>query len=166
MTRRVGPSEQGQLQGANSSIQGIANLVGPFLFTLSFAYSIGAGNDPELFRMNADGSDLRQLTTNGAADGDADWSPDGRQIVFESNRDGDPEIFRMRLDGTGVKKITRNRVADVDPAWSPSGNRIVFASRRAGDFEIFTMTTGGGLVTQLTRNTTVDGNPDWQRLPR
>jgi DHA1 family tetracycline resistance protein-like MFS transporter len=40
MTRRVGSSEQGQLQGANSSLQGIAGLVGPALFTLSFAYAI------------------------------------------------------------------------------------------------------------------------------
>jgi DHA1 family tetracycline resistance protein-like MFS transporter len=40
MTRRVSEYEQGQLQGANSSLQGIANLVGPFLFTLTFAYSI------------------------------------------------------------------------------------------------------------------------------
>lgn len=44
MTRRVGPSEQGQLQGANSSIMGIAGLVGPGLFTLTFARSI----DPHL----------------------------------------------------------------------------------------------------------------------
>jgi DHA1 family tetracycline resistance protein-like MFS transporter len=40
MTRRVSEYEQGQLQGANSSLQGIANLAGPFLFTLTFAYSI------------------------------------------------------------------------------------------------------------------------------
>jgi MFS transporter, DHA1 family, tetracycline resistance protein len=40
MTRLVGPSEQGQLQGANSSIMGIAELVGPSIFTLSFAYCI------------------------------------------------------------------------------------------------------------------------------
>ncbi len=43
MTRRVSASEQGQLQGANSSIQGIANLVGPYLFALTFSYFIGAG---------------------------------------------------------------------------------------------------------------------------
>jgi DHA1 family tetracycline resistance protein-like MFS transporter len=43
MTRRVSASEQGQLQGANSSIQSIANLVGPFAFTLTFSYFIGAG---------------------------------------------------------------------------------------------------------------------------
>jgi MFS transporter, DHA1 family, tetracycline resistance protein len=45
MSRAVGASEQGRLQGANASISGIANLFGPSLFTLSFAYAIGAGHD-------------------------------------------------------------------------------------------------------------------------
>jgi DHA1 family tetracycline resistance protein-like MFS transporter len=45
MTRRVRESEQGQLQGANASIQGIANLAGPFVFTLTFAWSIGGGKE-------------------------------------------------------------------------------------------------------------------------
>jgi DHA1 family tetracycline resistance protein-like MFS transporter len=43
MSRHVGPSEQGQLQGANSSIQGIANLLGPAIFALTFAHAITAG---------------------------------------------------------------------------------------------------------------------------
>lgn len=43
MTRRVGPSEQGELQGANSSVMGIAGLFGPGLFTLTFAYFIRPG---------------------------------------------------------------------------------------------------------------------------
>jgi MFS transporter, DHA1 family, tetracycline resistance protein len=41
MTRRVSPSEQGQLQGGNASIQSVANLIGPFVFTLTFSYFIG-----------------------------------------------------------------------------------------------------------------------------
>ena len=48
MTRHVAASEQGQLQGANSSIQGIANLAGPFVFALTFAWSIGGGKDAHL----------------------------------------------------------------------------------------------------------------------
>lgn len=43
MTRRVAPTEQGQLQGANNSIMGLANLLGPSVFTVSFAYAIGDG---------------------------------------------------------------------------------------------------------------------------
>jgi DHA1 family tetracycline resistance protein-like MFS transporter len=45
MSQRVGPSEQGQLQGANSSIQGLGNLIGPGVFSLTFAYAIGTGKD-------------------------------------------------------------------------------------------------------------------------
>jgi DHA1 family tetracycline resistance protein-like MFS transporter len=41
MTRRVGPSEQGQLQGANGSLNGIANMIAPLLFTQIFAFAVG-----------------------------------------------------------------------------------------------------------------------------
>ena len=45
MTRRVSVSEQGQLQGALTSLTGIANMIGPAIFAVVFAYSIGAGRD-------------------------------------------------------------------------------------------------------------------------
>ena len=48
MSRSVSGSEQGRLQGANSSITGIANLVGPGLFSLTFAFAIGAGQEWDL----------------------------------------------------------------------------------------------------------------------
>ena len=41
MSRRIGPHQQGQLQGANASLMGVANLIGPGLFTLTFAFAIG-----------------------------------------------------------------------------------------------------------------------------
>jgi MFS transporter, DHA1 family, tetracycline resistance protein len=45
MSRRVSVAEQGLLQGANSSITGLANLVGPSIFALTFAFAIGASGD-------------------------------------------------------------------------------------------------------------------------
>jgi len=48
MSRLVGASEQGQLQGANASITGISNLFGPSLYTLTFAFAIGAGRNLNL----------------------------------------------------------------------------------------------------------------------
>ena len=45
MSRLVGGSEQGRLQGANASVTGIANLFGPGLFTLTFAFAIGGGRE-------------------------------------------------------------------------------------------------------------------------
>ena len=45
MSRRIGPHQQGQLQGANASLMGVANLIGPGLFTLTFAFAIGTARD-------------------------------------------------------------------------------------------------------------------------
>src|SRR6266478_6454816 len=45
MSRRIGPHQQGQLQGANASLMGVANLIGPGLFTLTFAFAIDAAKD-------------------------------------------------------------------------------------------------------------------------
>ena len=45
MSKRVGPSEQGLLQGANGSIQGLANMVGPSVFALTFSFAIGSARD-------------------------------------------------------------------------------------------------------------------------
>ena len=57
--------------------------------------------------MNADGSGLRRLTRNAAADGQAVWSPDGRKIAFVRFRHGDSEIHVMNADGSGQRKLTR-----------------------------------------------------------
>ncbi len=48
MSRRIGPDKQGQLQGANASLMGVANLIGPGLFTLTFAFAIGVAKDLSL----------------------------------------------------------------------------------------------------------------------
>jgi dipeptidyl aminopeptidase/acylaminoacyl peptidase len=73
------------------------------------AFVSSRDGDDEIFTMNADGSDVRQLTANAAADTRPDWSPDGTKIVFESNRDGNSEIYVMNADVT-VQKIGRAHV--------------------------------------------------------
>ena len=64
----------------------------------------------------------------GASEYDPEWSPDGTQLAFSSNKDGDFEIFLMNPDGSGVRRLTDNGVLDRDPTWSPDGNSIVFAT--------------------------------------
>ena len=57
--------------------------------------------DDEIFVMNADGTEVRQLTNNDDRDVHPAWSPDGKHIAFVSDRD-DSEIFVMNADGTDV----------------------------------------------------------------
>jgi Tol biopolymer transport system component len=123
--------------------------------------------DFEIFTMNADGSDVRQITFNELDDEDPAWSPDGRRIVFA--RDLDPvrgdvnyDIFTMTASGAEERNITNDpALFDVAPNWSPSGRRIAFTSDRDGDAEIYTVNTDGSRVHRLTSNTSFDGYPNW-----
>lgn len=79
----------------------------------------------------------KDLTVGGTASHESPrWSPDGRQIVFASNRDdpggGRNDIFVMDADGTNVRNLSRHAAEDFDPKWSPDGRSIVFASLRTG----------------------------------
>jgi Tol biopolymer transport system component len=122
--------------------------------------------DYDVFVMNPDGSHRQRLTQNPAYDWAPAVSPNGRRIVFGSDRDGDDEIFKMRADGSRQHKLTRNNDADSEPAYSPSGKRIVFESDRDGDSEIFKMRADGSHQHKLTRNNVAEEFPKWGRLPR
>jgi len=71
------------------------------------------------------------------------WSPDGKQIVFSSNRDGDIEIFSIDANGTNLQQLTENSADNNYPVWSPDGKRIAFYSNRGGVFGLFVMNADG-----------------------
>jgi Tol biopolymer transport system component len=73
--------------------------------------------------IRADGSGERPVTSNGW---DGEWSPDGRQIVFASDRDGPRQIYVMQADGSGVRRVTSNPEPEDMPTWSPDGRSIAF----------------------------------------
>jgi Tol biopolymer transport system component len=99
----------------------------------------------ELFVMDRDGSNLRQVTKNGAANFAPYFTPDGTHIVFASNA-ADPrgrnfDIYLVGVDGTGLERVTFNDTFDGFPMFSPDGTKIVFASNRfaakEGDTNVF-----------------------------
>ena len=96
-------------------------------------------------------SDQTRLTDSPAIDRSPSWSPDGAQIVFESNRDGNLEIYVMDADGTNQTNLTDNPNSDARPSWTPNGD-ILFHSNRDGDWEIYSMTADGSNETNLTNS--------------
>jgi Tol biopolymer transport system component len=102
----------------------------------------------ELFVMNADGSNKKQVTTTGASNFSPYFHPDGTRIIFSSNIEtrgdgGRPSfhLYLVRDDGTGLERLTMEGHFNSFPMFSPDGKRLVWVSDRnakePGEFNVF-----------------------------
>jgi Tol biopolymer transport system component len=90
----------------------------------------------ELFIMNADGSEQRQITNTGKANFCPFFHPNGRQIIFSSNFE-DPkgrefDLYLIDTEGIGLERVTFTGKFDGFPMFSPDGKKLVWASNRNG----------------------------------
>jgi Tol biopolymer transport system component len=92
----------------------------------------------EVWVMNADGSDQRQVTALGHANFAPFFHPDGNRIIFSSNHEaGDRnfDLYLIGIDGTDLTRVTQYGGFDGFPMFSPDGTKLVFASNRYGSVE-------------------------------
>jgi Tol biopolymer transport system component len=112
--------------------------------------------------MASDGSGQHQLTSVGR-NGSPDWSPDGSQIVFFSERDYPggyrSAIYLMAADGSGQRRLIDGQGAE--PRWSRDGRWIAFESVRGGGFGIYAMHPDGSGLTRLTPDAAYAYAPAW-----
>lgn len=127
------------------------------------AFASSRTNEDDIYIMNADGSNLRNLT-NTTLDKERmpSWSPDGTHLAFSNFvfETVDFDIYTMNADGSDWQRLT-GRGDDYDASWSPDGTRIAYASDRDGNFDIFVMNADGSNTVNLTANESIDGSPTW-----
>jgi Tol biopolymer transport system component len=126
----------------------------------------------DIFTVNLDGSSLQNLTnTPNVVDEDPKWSPDGSQIIFQTDRDRNFEIYVMNADGSQPQNLTNHRGRDYWPEWWDAAaaaesalhaqDKIAFVSTRDGNGEIYVMNADGCHPQRLTDWHQWDGFPDW-----
>jgi Tol biopolymer transport system component len=137
-------------------------------------YSERDGN-PEIYVMNADGSEQRRLTFNQFEDSSPDRSPDGRQIAFISDRD-DPQagqcfpdcmyqLYLINADGSGEHKFLETEFRTLHPDWHPDGTRLSFDTESNLQGDVYVVNAdGSGLQRLIVDGFWADWSPDGSQI--
>ena len=126
------------------------------------AFASARTGQRQLYVMDKDGSEIRQMTNLPEMGGRSTWSPDATKLAFYAGPDGNHNIYVINVDGTGLVQLT-NGGDNLGPTWSLDGNWIAFTSFRDGNNEIYIMHPDGTGATRLTNNPTSDWQPRWGR---
>ena len=90
-----------------------------------------------------------------------EWAPNGRDIVYISERDGNPEIYSIDTDDKTTRRLTQNRVPDSNPVWSLSGKQILFRSEVDGKNHLFAMDFKSGSQERIHEDDSDIVDADW-----
>ncbi|KXF76226.1 translocation protein TolB [Paramesorhizobium deserti] len=113
-----------------------------------------------IYTMDLRSRTTTRLTSSSAIDTSASYSPDGTQIVFESDRGGRPQIYVMGADGSNPRRVSFGDGTYSTPVWSPRGDLIAFTKQSGGQFSIGVMKTDGSGERLLTTGFHNEG-PTW-----
>jgi eukaryotic-like serine/threonine-protein kinase len=107
------------------------------------------GGNADIWRIDPDGNNRKQLTANGASNFSPVVSADGRYIVFASLRDSARNIWRIDADGSNATRLTTG-LADTLPSVSPDGKWVVYTALAGAKPTIWKVSIDGGTPVQLT----------------
>lgn len=111
----------------------------------SIFFTRQTGEVIDVWSMNADGSGQKQLTKDNFREEKIDVSPDGRYVVYTSDRAGLPHVWRMNVDGTEPKQLTfGDDYDDGNPHISPDGKWVIYNSWRTGKSAPWRVSIDGG----------------------
>jgi TolB protein len=105
---------------------------------------------PELYSMNVDGSDKKEIPTGIELNASPSLSPDGSQIAFAGSQRGNTDIYVIGAGGGNLRRLTNTRSLEAAPRWSPTGRQILYTSDQTGVPQIWLMEAEGTGARQFT----------------
>jgi Tol biopolymer transport system component len=114
-------------------------------------YASDSTGEADIWSINADGSDQKQLTGGTGLNWAPVASPDGRHIAFHSNRSGSWHIWRMNADASQPVQLTNGRMESRWPHYIPDGSQLLFHQTGSdGMWNIWSIASDGGTARRLT----------------
>ena len=144
---------------ANDIVQVFTGRPGPFLSRIGFISDRAGG--PELWVMDWDGANPKQLTKHGTIALAPTWSPDGKKMVFTSYLRGTPALFVLTPHEGYLRLLWDKGGVNSSATFSPDGDRIAFASSVDGNTDIYVMSVEDGEPRRLTTARGIDTQPSW-----
>ena len=157
----------------------------PMVFTRYNYHTVGFGegfsifNDnrrQHIFVIDIGSRQVRQLTQGNFDEHSIDWSPNGDEIVFASDREPDPDefwnndLFAVRLSDGSIRRLTTTESGEYAPRWSPDGSSITFMATKGGlntmdsqneDDHVWVMNADGTNRRELGTPDNRQGPPQW-----
>lgn len=131
---------------------------------VAFARKLSDGST-DLYALEVDTGDgpsaAKALTDHDGDETDFEWSPDGRNIIYVTERDGDPEIYAVDTREKINRRLTQNRIPDADPKWSIGGDKILFRADTDGKFHLFAMDFKSGAQVRILEAPSSIVSADW-----
>jgi Tol biopolymer transport system component len=126
----------------------------------------------EIYIMHADGTGQTRLTNVPGYDGGPFFSPDGKRIIYRSDRNANDllQLYVNNPEGTAERQLTSNEFVNWGPFWHPDSTHIVYSTSRHGhsNYEVYLMNVDSGAETRITYHDGFDGlpviSPDGKKL--
>ncbi|HEV2104573.1 MAG TPA: Tol-Pal system beta propeller repeat protein TolB [Candidatus Eisenbacteria bacterium] len=132
-----------------------------------FAFVVQQGRDKELYDMDADGRNLRPLTSDHSLAQSPSWSPEGSLILFTSYRGGHgPQLWVLSPEQRKPFLISGRPGINTSASYSPDGTRILCTLSKDGNAEVYSLDARGGDPRRLTNNPAIDTSPCWSPTGR
>lgn len=144
---------------ANDLVQVFTGRQGPFLSRIAFISD--RTGESELWVMDWNGNNQKQLTKHNSLALAPSWSPDGKQMVFTSYLRGTPAIYLLTPQEGYLKLLWDSGGVNSSASISPNGRTVAFASSIDGNVDIYTMSIDGGEAQRLTTARGIDTQPSW-----
>ncbi|SHE30095.1 TolB protein [Desulfacinum infernum DSM 9756] len=163
----VGKIYEGRVEDARVMAHRFANeilaaLTGePGIFDTQIAFVQAKDGVKEIFLMDIDGENLKQVTRDGSTALSPAWSPDARHLAYVSYFEGAPKLYVVDLFTGQRRNLCGYPGLNISPAWRPGGDGLAVTLSKDGNPDIYLVDLNGQVVRKLASSWAIDVSPSW-----